>query len=340
MQTKEILVTGGAGFIGSHTVVELVAAGYAPIIIDDFSNSEKSVLPNLEKLTGKKLTFYEGKFQDPDLLRKVFNEHKITGVIHFAAYKAVGESVGQPLKYFDNNVSGLVTLLKELESHQISSLVFSSSCTVYGQTDKLPLTEDSPVQQAASPYGATKQMDEIIITDTTRASSNLRSLSLRYFNPIGAHPSALIGKLPRGVPSILVPFITQAVAGWRDKLTVFGDDYPTPDGTNIRDYIHVVDLSKAHVKAVEYLADKASGFYDIFNIGTGRGSSVLQVIKTFEEVTGKKVPYVIGDRRSGDIVASYAAAGKANKLLGWKAEKNLADALADAWRWQQTLKES
>jgi len=334
---KNVLVTGGAGYIGSHTVVELIKAGYKPVIIDNFNNSEKSVIERLKKLTGRDITYYEQDYQDEEKLNKVLQVEKIEGVIHFAAHKAVGESVENPLKYFNNNVSGLVKLLEILEKNKIPNLVFSSSCTVYGETDKLPLTEQSPVQPAASPYGATKQMDETIIRDTTAASKNLKSLSLRYFNPIGAHPSALIGELPKGTPSILVPFITQTVAGWRGELTVFGNDYPTPDGTCIRDYIHVVDLAKAHVKALEFLDKQNAAFYNVFNIGTGKGSSVLEVINTFEKVTGQKVPYKIGARRPGDITASYAAVDKAQKELGWKAEKNLADALKDAWRWQQTL---
>jgi UDP-glucose 4-epimerase len=334
---KNILVTGGAGFIGSHTVVELIEAGYNPIIVDDFSNSEKSVIKNLEEITGKTIPVYEGKFQDKQLLEKVIGEHKIDGVIHFAAYKAVGESVQKPLKYYENNVSGLVDLLEFLEGHTVPNLVFSSSCTVYGEADELPLTEEAPVKPAVSPYGATKQMDEIILRDTALTSENLRALALRYFNPIGAHPSALIGELPIGTPSILVPFITQTAAGWHDELTVFGDDYPTLDGTNIRDYIHVVDLAKAHVKALEYISKQAAGSYDVINIGTGKGSSVLEVIQTFEKVSGQKLPYKIGPRRGGDIIANYADAGKAKQLLGWQAEKTLADALADSWRWQKTL---
>jgi UDP-glucose 4-epimerase len=334
---KNVLVTGGAGFIGSHTVVELISAGYNPVIVDNFANSEKKVIERLKKLTGKEVAFYEQDFQDQQKLEKVLIKENIDGVIHLSAFKAVGESVELPLKYYDNNVVGLVKLLETLEKHQISSLVFSSSCTVYGEADNLPLTENSPVKPAVSPYGATKQMDEIIMRDATAASKNLRSIALRYFNPIGAHASALIGELPIGRPSILVPFITQTVAGWHKELTVFGDDYPTADGTCIRDYIHVVDLAKAHVKAIEYLAGQKPAFYDVFNVGTGKGSSVLEVIKTFEKVSGQKVPYKIGPRRSGDIIASYAAVVKSNKELGWKSELTLADALTDAWRWQQTL---
>jgi UDP-glucose 4-epimerase len=336
-EMKCILVTGGAGFIGSHTVVELAAAGYTPIIIDNFNNSERSVLENLKKLTGTNITCYDQDFADAEKLRGVITKEHIDGVIHFAAYKAVGESVQHPLKYYQNNIAGLLTLLDVLEEMQIPNLVFSSSCTVYGEADTLPLTEDAPMKPAVSPYGATKQFGEIIIRDTTHASKQLKSLLLRYFNPIGAHPSALIGELPKGPPSILVPFITQTVAGWRDELTVFGNDYPTTDGTCVRDYIHVVDLARAHVRALEYIAGQASGTNEICNVGTGKGSSVLEVIQTFEQVTGEKVPYHIGPRRQGDIVSSYASVNKAQDLLGWKAEKTLADALSDAWRWQCTL---
>ncbi|HVX58899.1 MAG TPA: UDP-glucose 4-epimerase GalE [Candidatus Saccharimonadales bacterium] len=333
---KNVLVTGGAGFIGSHTVVELASAGYRPVILDNFSNSDPSVIEKLESIIGSKISTYKGNFQDSKLLANIFSVEKIDGIIHFAAYKAVGESVEKPLEYYDNNVSGLISLLEFLRSRKISAFIFSSSCTVYGEPDKLPIKEDAPVKPAESPYGATKQMGEIILRDTTR-SGGLRSMALRYFNPIGAHPSAEIGELPRGVPANLVPFITQAAAGLRDELTVFGDDYPTPDGTCIRDYIHVVDLAQAHIKALEYVAAQPGHFYDVCNIGTGIGTSVLETIKTFEKITGQKVPYKIGPRRAGDVVAAYASVDKANKLLGWKAEKTLADALSDAWRWQQAL---
>lgn len=334
---KNILVTGGTGFIGSHTVVELVKAGYRPIIIDNFSNSNKSVLAGIKKITGQAVTCYDQDYQDLSKLTNVIKKEKIGGIIHFAAYKAVGESVEKPLKYYQNNIVGLVQLLEALEKLGVTNFVFSSSCTVYGEADKLPLTENSPVKPAVSPYGSTKQMGETIIKDATLASRNLKSSSLRYFNPIGAHPSALIGELPMGRPSILVPFLTQTVAGWHKELIVNGNDYPTPDGTNIRDYIHVVDLAKAHVKALGHLSKQKVSYYDIFNLGTGKGSSVLEVIKTFEKVTGKKVPYRIGPRRTGDIIANYADASKAKKILGWQAELTMADALKDAWRWQQTL---
>ncbi len=337
MALKNILVTGGAGYIGSHTAVELVEAGYNPIVLDNFSNSSKEVLKKIEEIVGKDITFYEGDYQDKQLLRKIFDDTQIDGVIHFAAYKAVGESVNEPLKYYDNNVAGLISLLEFMEQSKVSNFVFSSSCVVYGNPDKLPVTEDSPVKPAVSPYGSTKQMCETIIKDTAYVSKGLRALALRYFNPVGAHPSAKIGELPIGVPANLVPLVTQTAAGIRPELTVFGNDYPTSDGTNIRDYIHVVDLAKAHVKALEVLDRKGPGFYDFINVGTGKGSSVLEVINTFESATGVKLKYKIGQRRPGDVVATYASCDKANKELGWEAQKSLADALIDAWRWQQTL---
>lgn len=335
---KTVLVTGGAGFIGSHTVVELVNSGYTPVIVDDFSNSDRSVLDRLEKIIGAKPECYDCRYQDKEFLAKIFKEHKVDGVIHFAAFKSNGESLEKPLKYFQNNVAGLVTLLNAMEQAGLANLIFSSSATVYGEAKKLPITEDSPVMSAASAYGSSKQIGEIIVYDVTKASKHLKSLSLRYFNPIGAHDSALIGELPKGVPANLVPFLTQAVAGLRDELTVFGNDYPTQDGTCIRDYIHVVDLAKAHIKALEYINNQKPGFNDVCNIGTGKGASVMEVIDTFEKSTGQKVPYKIGPRREGDVVESYASVDKAHDMLGWKAEKSLAEALADAWRWQQKLK--
>lgn len=332
-----ILVTGGAGFIGSHTVVELAAAGHKPVIIDNLVNSDRSVVERLEKIIGEPVIFYEQNFQDIPKLQQVVEKEQITGIIHFAAYKAVGESVQEPLKYYENNVAGLITLLDYMETSPVKNFVFSSSCTVYGNPDELPVTEDSPIKPAVSPYGATKQMDETILQDATTVTKQYNALSLRYFNPIGAHPSALIGELPKGVPANLVPFVTQTAAGIRDKLIVHGNDYDTPDGSCIRDYIHVVDLAKAHVKALEYLVSQPTQFYDVINVGTGQGSSVLEVIKTFEQETGLKLPYEIGPRRAGDVVSTYASVTKAQKVLGWQAEKTLAAALADAWRWQQTL---
>jgi UDP-glucose 4-epimerase len=334
---KNILVTGGAGYIGSHTVVELHAAGYRPVIVDNLSNSDLSVLDGIAAITGQKPAFYQLDYQDVDALQQVLDDEQIEGVIHFAASKAVGESVEQPLNYYRNNVSNFVTLL-ELLSDRGLPVVFSSSCVVYGEPDKLPVTEETPLKPAVSPYGATKQMDEQILRDTTN-TGQLKAIALRYFNPIGAHPSGHIGELPHGVPKILVPYITQVVAGLLPQLTVNGNDYETPDGTCIRDYIHVVDLARAHIAALRAIADKPSGYFDVFNIGTGRGNSVMEIITTFEEVTGRTVPYQIGPRRAGDIVTMYANADKAERELGWKAGLSLADSLRDAWQWQQRLAE-
>lgn len=335
---KKIVVTGGAGFIGSHTVVELQNAGYTPILIDNFNNSERSALQGIKNILGTDPIFYEGDCNDPALFRTVFKEHQVEGVIHFAAYKAVGESVKLPLKYYYNNLHSLVNLLESMLEAGVNNLVFSSSCTVYGQPDVLPVTEDAPVQAAESPYGNTKQISEEIIKDTFAAQPQLKAISLRYFNPIGAHPSAEIGELPIGAPSNLVPFITQTAVGIREKLTVFGNDYNTPDGSCVRDYIHVVDLAKAHVKAFELLNKKQSGYYDHFNLGTGTGSTVLEVVETFEKVTGQKLNYFIGPRRAGDVEKVYAAVDKSKKELGWQTELSLATALEDAWRWQLRLK--
>lgn len=336
---KKILVTGGAGYIGSHTVVELFNAGYQPVIVDNFSNSEKSVLDGLKAIIGQPVTLYEGDCNDEAFLKNVFQqEHDITGVIHFAAYKAVGESVQKPLEYYQNNVGSLMTLLKVMQVFQVSHLVFSSSCTVYGQPDKLPVTEQSPKKTADSPYGNTKQICEDILEDLVKSQAPLKVTALRYFNPIGAHPSAHIGELPIGVPNNLVPFITQTASGIREKLTVFGNDYNTPDGYCIRDYIHVVDLAKAHVQSLTYLNSiKKENCLDIFNIGTGRGHSVMEVIKTFEQIQKVPLNYTIGQRRSGDVEQVYANVDKAGTLLNWRAELSLEKALIDAWRWQKSL---
>jgi len=333
-----ILVTGGAGFIGSHTVVALVEAGFNPIIIDDFSNSESRILDGLYEIAGRHVTCYRQDCNNADTLRHIFDREKIAGVIHFAAFKAVGESMAEPLKYYRNNLGGLITLLEVMVEKAIPNLIFSSSCTVYGQPDALPVTEQTPVKPAESVYGNTKQVGEEILRDTTAAGNLLKIISLRYFNPIGAHPSAAIGELPLGVPNNLVPFATQVAAGIRPSATIFGNDYPTPDGTCIRDYIHVMDLAEAHVAALKHLLSAAvPTLYDIFNIGTGQGNSVLEVIHTLEEVSGKKMNYQIGPRRAGDVVAVYADASKAQTELGWKAFRTLREALADAWRWQQKL---
>jgi UDP-glucose 4-epimerase len=335
----KILVTGGAGFIGSHTVVELVNAGYEPIIIDNFDNSDKSVLKGIKKILKKPIKCYTQDCNNAKVLEKIFEKEKIQGVIHFAAHKAVGESVENPLKYYENNVGSLLTLLKVMLKCGIKNLVFSSSCTVYGQPDKIPVTEDTPRKPAASPYGNTKAIGEDILRDTIIAKHPLKIISLRYFNPIGAHPTAYIGELPNGVPSNLVPYITQTAAGIRKKMTIFGNDYNTPDGTNVRDFIHVVDLAKAHVSALKLLDNQADSYYDVFNIGTGNGNTVLELITTFEQVNHLKLNYEIGKRRAGDVEKIYGNVEKAQKIMGWKTEKTLAESLADAWRWEKKLME-
>lgn len=335
----KILVTGGTGFIGSHTVVELHNAGFEPVIVDNLENSEVSVLTGIKQIIGYQPKFYQEDCNDPVALKKIFNfEKDIAGIIHFAAYKAVGESVQLPLKYYRNNLGSLVVLLETALEAGVKNVVFSSSCTVYGEPDRLPVDETFPVQPTESPYGNTKQIGEEIIRDTVVSGANLRALSLRYFNPIGAHPTALIGELPKGVPGNLVPFVMQTAAGWRPKLSIFGKDYNTPDGTGIRDYIHVVDLAKAHVNAVQHLLKKEErSFYDWVNLGTGMGNSVLEVVQTFEKVSGKKLNYSFEPRRAGDIEKIYASTSKATQVLGWKTELTLEQALEDSWRWQLKL---
>jgi UDP-glucose 4-epimerase len=330
-----ILVTGGTGFIGSHTVVELVKNKHNVVIVDNFVNSDKKVLHNLEKITGKPVTYAELDVRSTIELTELMVYHSIDTVIHFAALKAVGESVQKPLDYYRNNISGLLSVLEAMHSAGVNNLVFSSSATVYGDPDVVPISENAPLKPATNPYGATKQMAEQIIQDVCRAS-NLRAVILRYFNPIGAHSSGLIGELPKGAPNNLVPFVTQVAAGLRDRLTVHADDYQTPDGSGIRDYIHVVDLAKAHVKSIAHLK-QTKDTVTILNIGTGKGASVLEVINTFEKVNGVKVSYAIGPRRAGDIASCYASPAKAEKILGWKAELSLEQALKDAWNWQQKL---
>lgn len=335
---KNILVTGGAGYIGSHTIVRLHAEGYNPIILDDFSNSAKSVLKGLLKITGKEFKLYEGSILDESLFYKIFTENKIEGVIHFAAKKAVGESVEKPLLYYRINVTGLVTLLESMANHNVKNLVFSSSCTVYGQPDTLPVTEDSPKKTANSPYGNTKQIGEEVIEDTVNSGTNLKSIALRYFNPIGAHPSAEIGELPLGIPNNLVPFITQTAIGLREKLTVFGNDYNTPDGTCIRDYIHVMDLADAHVQCLKYLGNiNVNSHFDFMNIGTGVGSTVIEAINSFEEQSGEKLNYELGPRRPGDVEKVYAQVDKSIRLLNWQTKLSLNDAMRDAWNWEKNL---
>lgn len=332
-----VLVTGGAGFIGSHTIVELIQYGYNPVIIDNFCNSSIDVISRLEEITKQKITYYEADCTNRQIVSKILIDEKIDGVIHFAAYKAVGESVENPLKYYQNNVAGLLDIIAAMQNAGCSKLVFSSSCTVYGEPEEVPVTENTPRQPANSPYGNTKSICEDILKDIAVSGLDFQSVALRYFNPIGAHESGLIGELPNGVPSNLVPYITQTAAGLRDKLTVFGKDYETPDGTNIRDFIHVVDLAKAHTVALKYLLEKEGAFYDIFNLGTGVGNSVQELIDTFEKVNNLKLNYTYGPRRPGDTVKIFGDVQKAAKILNWKTEKSLEDALKDAWRWQQNL---
>lgn len=334
---KKILITGGAGYIGSHTAVELWAKGIEPVILDDLSNSDPKVLDRLEEITGKRFHFYQGDCSDRALLNQISQAHQLVGVIHFAAFKAVGESTRLPLKYYRNNVSALIVLLEWMQEMRIQDLVFSSSCTVYGQPEVLPVTEATPRQDAESPYGNTKKICEDILVDLVKSKGGIRVISLRYFNPVGAHPSSKIGELPLGTPNNLVPFITQTAAGIRERLTVFGNDYPTPDGSCIRDYIHVVDLADAHLRAFSYLENQASDFYEVFNVGTGQGNSVLEVIQAFEKVSGEKLNYEIGPRRPGDVIQVWADTTKINQVLGWYPKFSLEDSMRDSWNWQKSL---
>ncbi|NDV68745.1 UDP-glucose 4-epimerase GalE [Dysgonomonas sp. 25] len=337
----KILVTGGAGFIGSHTAVELQNAGYEVIIIDDLSNSSEDMIDGIERITGKRPVFEKLDCNDMEGLKKLFETHKgINGIIHFAASKAVGESVQKPLLYYKNNLLSLINLLELMPQYNIPNIVFSSSCTVYGEPDKNPIDETAPVKPAESPYGNTKQINEEIIRDTVKSGAPIKSIILRYFNPIGAHPSAEIGELPNGVPQNLIPYITQTAMGIREQLSVFGDDYNTPDGSCVRDFINVVDLAKAHVVALDrMLENKSDDKVEIFNLGTGNGVSVLQLINTFEKVTGVKLNYKIVGRRAGDIEKIWAEPYKANHVLGWTAKESLDDTLASAWKWQLKLRE-
>ena len=335
----KILVTGGLGFIGSHTVVALQERGFEVVIIDDLSNSSLDVLGGITKITKTSPEFEHLDLRNKEKVEEFFLKHQdLDGVIHFAASKAVGESVENPLLYYENNLNTLIYLLQHLREQKNPRFIFSSSCTVYGQADDLPITEAAPIKKAESPYGNTKQIGEEIIQDTCKANPHFQAISLRYFNPIGSHPSAHIGELPIGTPQNLVPFITQTAIGKRKELSVFGNDYPTPDGTCIRDYIHVVDLAQAHVVALERLFGKEKNTnYEVFNLGTGKGNSVLEVIQAFEKVSGQKLPYSIAARREGDVVAAYADTTKANQELGWSAKFSLEEALDSAWKWQQRV---
>lgn len=346
MDKKKILVTGGTGYIGAHTVVELDAAGYSVVIVDNFSNSSPDVLDGLERITGKRHPFMKLDCADRGDMERLFGEHPdISAAIHFAAFKAVGESVDKPLEYYRNNIDSLINLLEAFQSRGIEGgIVFSSSCTVYGQPDNdhLPVSESAPLQPAASPYGRTKQICEDILADTVKASKGgLKAIALRYFNPIGAHPSALIGELPTGIPQNLLPFVTQTAIGLRKELSIFGDDYNTPDGTCIRDYIYVCDLARAHVKAVERIIENSerAGEIEFFNLGTGRGLSVLEVVNRFMEATGVNVPYKIVGRREGDIEKVWANPLKANEVLGWKADTPLEDVFRSAWGWEKKIRQ-
>lgn len=336
----KILVTGGLGFIGSHTVVELQNEGFEVVIIDNLSNSSIGVLEGITRITGKRPLFEKLDLRNKSKVQEFFNKHNdVEGIIHFSASKAVGESVENPLLYYENNIGVLVYLLQELTKTNLANFIFSSSCTVYGQADELPITESAPVKPAESPYGNTKQVGEEIIRDTCKVTPNLNAIALRYFNPIGAHPSVEIGELPIGVPQNLVPFITQTGIGLREQLSVFGADYPTPDGTCIRDYIHVVDVAKAHVSALQHLLNgKNESNYEVFNLGTGTGSSVLEVIQSFERVSGEKLNYKIVGRRKGDVIQAYADTKKANSVLGWKAKSTLDEAMKSAWDWEKKVR--
>jgi UDP-glucose 4-epimerase len=336
----KIVVTGGLGFIGSHVVVELQNVGFEVVIIDNLSNSSEDVLKGIATITEKVPVFEKIDLKDkPEVIDFFKRHHDVEGVIHFAASKAVGESVDKPLLYYENNLNTLVYILQQLQQKENSNFIFSSSCTVYGQADELPITESAPIQAAESPYGNTKQIGEEIIKDSCKVAPNLSAIALRYFNPIGAHESVNIGELPIGVPQNLVPFITQTGIGLREQLSVFGNDYPTKDGTCIRDYIHVVDLAKAHVSALKRLVEeKNTANYEVFNIGTGKGSSVLEVISAFEKISNQKLNYKIVDRREGDVVAAFADTTKANTVLGWKAKSSLEEALMSAWEWEKKIR--
>ena len=339
---QTILVTGGTGFIGSHTTVELIEAGYDVVIVDDLSNSKIEVLDGIEKITGVRPAFEKVDLRDKDAAEAVFQKYpKISGIIHFAASKAVGESVQKPLLYYRNNIVSLINLLELMPQYDVKGIIFSSSCTVYGQPkpENLPVTELAPHQKATSPYGNTKEINEQIIYDYIHSGANIKSIVLRYFNPIGAHPSALIGELPNGVPNNLIPFVTQTAMGIRKELTIFGNDYNTPDGTCIRDYIYVVDLAKAHVAAMARVLDQDTDQIEYFNVGTGHGNSTKEIVDAFEKATGVKLNWKYGPRREGDIEKIWGNVDKANNVLGWKADTPLEDVLASAWKWQVKLRE-
>lgn len=337
---KTVLVSGGAGYIGTHTAVELINAGYDVVIIDNLTNSEREAVEGVRRITGRDVKFEIVDTCDKAALGRIFEKYAFDTVIHFAAYKAVGESMAEPLKYYQNNLVSFMNIVEMMKEHGRPNILFSSSATVYGEAEHLPVTEQTPRQPATSPYGNTKQIAEDILRDCCRAYEGVHGIALRYFNPIGAHPSALIGELPRGVPNNLVPFITQTAAGIRECLSVFGDDYDTPDGTCLRDYIDVVDLAKAHVAAVDRMtSDRMDARYEIFNVGTGRPVSVLELITTFERVNDLKLPYKITGRRPGDVPAVWADTAVANEVLGWKATRTLDETLRSAWEWEKHVRD-
>ncbi|MEO7443952.1 MAG: UDP-glucose 4-epimerase GalE [Ferruginibacter sp.] len=337
MKGKTVLVTGGLGYIGSHTVVELLSEGFTVIIVDNLSNSEKFILDRIEQISGTRPLFYENDLCDIAFVKNIFQLHHVDVVVHFAAYKSVGESVKEPLKYFQNNLISLLNVIQAMQDNNVGNLIFSSSATVYGQPEVLPATEQTPFQKALSAYGSTKQIGEEIL-EKICSSGSMNNISLRYFNPVGAHESALIGELPNGIPNNLFPYVMQTAAGKLKQLTVFGNDYDTPDGSCLRDYIHVVDLAKAHVQACKRLIEnRQKSSFEVFNIGTGKGTSVLEMIVAFEKITLQKLNYIIGPRREGDAAAVYADTAKANKALAWKAELNMDDMITSAWKWESNL---
>jgi UDP-glucose 4-epimerase len=335
--SKKVLLTGGAGYIGSHTAVELIQQGFEVILVDDLSRSELRIIEGVEKITNQRVSFHQGDCSNSAFLDSVFETNQIDSVIHFAAYKSVNESVQQPLLYYQNNVGSMTTLLKAMEKFHVNEIIFSSSCTVYGEPDRIPVNESAPFKKAESPYGATKQVCERILEDCIQANKELRSVSLRYFNPVGAHPSALIGELPIGTPSNLVPYVTQTAAGIRQKLTVFGNDYNTPDGSCMRDFIHVVDLAKAHVMALQKV-EALENRNEVFNLGAGIGVTVLDLVKRFIKTTGIPLKYEVGPRRAGDVEKIYADPAKAANILGWRTQLSLEDSLLHAWQWEKQIR--
>lgn len=336
---RTILLTGGLGYIGSHTAVALIEGGYTVVIADNLCNTRIEVLDGIAKITGVRPIFEKIDLRDKNAVSELCNKYAFDGCIHFAAYKSVGESVEKPLSYYENNLCSLIYLLQEFAQRGWGNFIFSSSCTVYGQADKLPITEETPIKNAESPYGNTKRVGEEIVRDAVAAHTKFAAIALRYFNPVGAHPTAELGELPLGVPANLIPFITQTAIGIRAQLRVFGKDYPTPDGTAIRDYIHIVDLAKAHVAALNrILSNENNERFEVFNLGTGKGTSVLEAIRAFEKATGEKLNWAFAPRRQGDIIQAYADPTKANKVLGWRAQLTIEDAMRDAWRWEKKIR--